>query len=1486
MCLTYRYGLSFLRIFFIIGPVLFAQELPPSPSDLDKNWVSSVSYDFSGQTIGKSVGYFNDLGKSTQSQSWDILTGKVWASQTLYDYHGRPAFNSLSAPKGLSFGYKNDFILNQSNGIYTTTNFESNPDTPQFVLGTTPNTLGHFYSVNYQDPNYPNQDVTSYPFSRTVYSTLNPGSVKKVLGGNKINGQWMQSYNFSMPAAQELSTVKAFGIASYNDNRITKTISRDVHGVETVVFIDSEGNTLAVARSGNEDNASLETYLMTSKIKEQGFVDIHIPVGCSGLTITNNPTGQALKIYDLVTETQVYTSVSVLPSGFYRLVVNDLNSYEYNPSNPVTLTYNINYYDYSLNKYDRAGRLLSSSQPIGTEVKSTFKYNSLGQLLQTTSPDEGEARFVYRTDGQIRFSRNVKQKAAKEFSYTNYDEMGRPVESGVYYGQDLNPDTYTNFTNTDYYQWFSDTVLNLTDSPDGLNDTYSKEQHFTLYDVPDLGLDYLLSKCNIPSKGYKQTFLYGNVSRTKTENPQTNTTWYSYDVYGRVKWLVQKPDGQCFNTIDYTYDPITGQVIKVDYQRHVPSERFIHQYKYNTAGQLVEVNTSTDDIHFTNNAKYYYTETGALRRTELAEDLQGIDYVYNINGQLKAINSPHVIGFTDPGNDSPSTTGFKEDVFGMIIDYHIDDYNRKESSLSYGLTSTSPNNQFNGNIGSIRWNNAIPSAPTADTYNYSYNKNNWLSGAVYGTSNAEEIVITDINTGQPYNTGKYKPEFTQDANQDYEVSNITYDENGNIVTLKRNGVTDTNGNNAMDEFTYHYKEDKNQLTAVEDTNDNSNPIRFNDLKNQYLGPAVDNYIYNSIGQLEVSLQDEMAYEYNASGLVTKINGFASTSTNDWTSLYENDFSLATDNDVNNWDYEAPNGSSEIPLIRINYINSGIVPVGGEGIECTVVNTRYTSCVSLSMDAALVRGHYRTVPNALHKLDMDVIVQHSQTLGGQVIPAGAIIRVKDANGNVLASQVYNSPNPSLSPDPDMVCGPNPPPRCNDTDCDNFFDEHASFQFTPTTDTIVVEVERDGQWGNIYLDNIHLQVATETKLAFFYNDRGHRIRKESYLSTNAEVTYYVRDVSGSVMSIYTKSGQGQVEQKEIPVYGASRLGVYYTDEKEGGYVYQITDHLGNVRAVVLKDGNNALSLTNRTDYYPFGMPMPNKNIEGDYRYGYQGEFAEKEPELGGGINSFEARLWDSRIGRWLTVDLAGEFFSPYLGMGNNPISVVDPDGRCTVCPDDAKQGDTFNHPEFGEMQYDEFLGWNISGASMLDTVIIGGDSSGGFNPIMFQPIPIGPTGGFTTLAEIKSFFTANSGSTMYGNGSDNQMSRKGSGEIYGTWDFNEMVIPGSPGPSITRWSHTPNFNKAVDLLENFSDGMSAGEHIDYVAIQPLLAPSDKNTIITRTIIVKQYFHDIPTRTTDSIDESRTFTGQEKRVNFQIDSTKKSHKSQYRNRNYFDN
>src|SRR5690606_20707139 len=196
------------------------------------------------------------------------------------------------------------------------------------------------------------QDNTNYPFSRTVYSKLNPGATKKTLGGNKIENQWKQAYSFTMPAGTELSTHQAFGFnaTKYDDMRIVKTVSRDVHGIEVVVFADSEGNVLASARSGDEEQASTLGYNILT-INEQGFVDIHIPVGCTGITVIN-PDNIELEIFDLVTELEVTPSNFELDPGFYRVAARYPETYIYNESNPIIIKHTVNYYDYALNYYD------------------------------------------------------------------------------------------------------------------------------------------------------------------------------------------------------------------------------------------------------------------------------------------------------------------------------------------------------------------------------------------------------------------------------------------------------------------------------------------------------------------------------------------------------------------------------------------------------------------------------------------------------------------------------------------------------------------------------------------------------------------------------------------------------------------------------------------------------------------------------------------------------------------------------------------------------------------------------------------------------------------------------------------------------------------------------------------------------------------------------------------------------------------------------
>ena len=62
---------------------------------------------------------------------------------------------------------------------------------------------------------------------------------------------------------------------------------------------------------------------------------------------------------------------------------------------------------------------------------------------------------------------------------------------------------------------------------------------------------------------------------------------------------------------------------------------------------------------------------------------------------------------------------------------------------------------------------------------------------------------------------------------------------------------------------------------------------------------------------------------------------------------------------------------------------------------------------------------------------------------------------------------------------------------------------------------------------------------------------------------------------------------------------------------------------------------------------------------YRWGFQGQFSEEDAETG--WNSFEARSWDPVVSRWISRDPARQFWSPYVGMGNDPINQIDPDGR---------------------------------------------------------------------------------------------------------------------------------------------------------------------------------------------------------------------------------
>lgn len=178
--------------------------------------------------------------------------------------------------------------------------------------------------------------------------------------------------------------------------------------------------------------------------------------------------------------------------------------------------------------------------------------------------------------------------------------------------------------------------------------------------------------------------------------------------------------------------------------------------------------------------------------------LQKIDYKYNVRGWLKGINDI---------NDLAS----ENDLFAFKINY-----NTFEQT---GSSDISPNLLYNGNISSTYWKTSTDNM--IRKYNYTYDKLNRLVDATY-----------------------LKPELNTSVNSYAE--NVSYDKNGNIQYLNRNGDLDSSVDLiGIDNLTYTYDTSKkNQLLRVTDSS--NHPAGFDDSNNAGSG---QDYYYDDNGNL-------------------------------------------------------------------------------------------------------------------------------------------------------------------------------------------------------------------------------------------------------------------------------------------------------------------------------------------------------------------------------------------------------------------------------------------------------------------------------------------------------------------------------------------------------------------------------------------------------------------------------------------------------------
>ncbi|MDE1208455.1 hypothetical protein LCI24_16810, partial [Tenacibaculum sp. LAR 2:5] len=154
-------------------------------------------------------------------------------------------------------------------------------------------------------------------------------------------------------------------------------------------------------------------------------------------------------------------------------------------------------------------------------------------------------------------------------------------------------------------------------------------------------------------------------------------------------------------------------------------------------------------------------------------------------------------------------------------------------TINYNKPQNGATPLFNGNISETSWNTLNTDTSTRG-YSYKYDALNRILSA----------------TGTP--------------NTNYNVSGITYDKNGNIITLNRNGWQNSSSYADMDILSYEYHQNTNQLKNVNDTG-NAN-YGFKDGSE-----LATEYTYDANGNtLTDANKNVTSVEYNHLNMPTKI----------------------------------------------------------------------------------------------------------------------------------------------------------------------------------------------------------------------------------------------------------------------------------------------------------------------------------------------------------------------------------------------------------------------------------------------------------------------------------------------------------------------------------------------------------------------------------------------------------------------------------------
>ncbi|MDA3616842.1 RHS repeat domain-containing protein, partial [Polluticaenibacter yanchengensis] len=604
-----------------------------------------------------------------------------------------------------------------------------------------------------------------------------------------------------------------------------------------------------------------------------------------------------------------------------------------------SVTYTNKEYHYTLYYYDQAGNLVKTvppkgvkpetSEPYLTRVKAdrqnnaakvgsgttrnvpehgfltTYNYNTLNQVISQTTPDAGTSRFWYDQLGRLVVSRNAQQLAGNKYSYTLYDKLGRIIEVGEK-TTTVAMTVATALAPVNLKAWIDNSARTQ------ITRTYYNEAKVFLTDGPGserFVQHYLRDRVSYSAVITSDNTALANINEFgagTNHNNYQSATYYDYDLHGNVANLlhdyrvgVMNSLHSSFNRykiVSYKYDLISGKVNEVNYQPEFTDasgvlrsfkDAYKHRYEYDAENKLTKAFTSKDGIYWERDAEYKYYQHGPLARTELGQmRVQGLDYIYTLQGWLKGVNSTVISESKDPGLDGNTVVSnnanklVARDIFGFSLDYYVGDYkpintSKQNVHIRFGDADASNPalNLYNGNIramsthfGGVNFKpiNGGPQtiAGNTTTYLYSYDQLNRLKSTK-----------TLANVTSDYHSLHY---FTPEQ--------FNYDPNGNITFTWRNGLRPDGTFPNMDYINYIYNPTNNRLNYVTDDPATTNlfPDDINDQSsyNEWIGSVLEyNYTYDQIGNLIKDKSEQITnISWNVYGKIASITKAGNTIT--------------------------------------------------------------------------------------------------------------------------------------------------------------------------------------------------------------------------------------------------------------------------------------------------------------------------------------------------------------------------------------------------------------------------------------------------------------------------------------------------------------------------------------------------------------------------------------------------------------------------------